>query len=338
MQKNLIIFLILSAAGLQVAAQGWSTHNPYAGYVLVDDMWLKKDKNNRLTQHGQLWPGGVVPYVFDDGLGNPTRQRMLEAMNHWQAGAGVTFVPRSGQTNYILIQRNTSGLGGTSPVGMQGGQQILTISANTSLRVALHELGHALGAIHEHQRPDRDQYVTIHLGNVRDGFESAFSLIGTAYPQGPYDFLSVMHYHKTAFADPAGSLTIEVKPPYEEFQNLIGNQPGLSELDRAGMAALYGPSNLPPIEIDVDGMLFQGIAGQEIENQDIQVWSDGISPQDYRFERDGSLINISSNVGSAGQTPTNHTVSVYPSIDPGNYRILVQLIRFDDAVVHEFHG
>ena len=70
----------------------------------------------------------------------------------------------------------------------------------------MHEFIHAFGFNHEHERPDRDFYVTINKHNIynydknyynfdkagrRDGFET-FGV--------PYDGLSIMHYKSTEFS------------------------------------------------------------------------------------------------------------------------------------------
>jgi hypothetical protein len=53
-----------------------------------------------------------------------------------------------------------------------------------------HEIGHAAGLVHEHQRPDRDHYVNIlnvdTNGDTRIDYESL--------PLGPYDCSALMHY------------------------------------------------------------------------------------------------------------------------------------------------
>ncbi|KAF1959726.1 hypothetical protein CC80DRAFT_489827 [Byssothecium circinans] len=100
-----------------------------------------------------------------------------------------------------------------------------------------HELGHVFGLLHEHQRPDRDDYVTFSCDNMY-GFDDAWkraegkftkadfcskSMVGrpfgfqadefskddsdstvTAGISGPvYDFDSIMHYTSDIFSDPA---------------------------------------------------------------------------------------------------------------------------------------
>ena len=59
---------------------------------------------------------------------------------------------------------------------------------------------HAAGIYHEHTRPDRDNFVTIQEGNIRNGAAGNFEK-GTESEQDtrgiPYDYLSVMHYGRS---------------------------------------------------------------------------------------------------------------------------------------------
>ena len=60
-----------------------------------------------------------------------------------------------------------------------------------------HELGHALGLFHEHQRPDRDEYISVVRENIKTGQESNFSPVSPTfidYLGVPYDLTSDMHY------------------------------------------------------------------------------------------------------------------------------------------------
>ncbi|PIO60340.1 astacin [Teladorsagia circumcincta] len=68
---------------------------------------------------------------------------------------------------------------------------------------ASHELGHALGFFHTHQRHDRDEYITVNWTNfdIGDNYTSQFvkqSNITNDNYGLPYDYGSVMHYGTTA--------------------------------------------------------------------------------------------------------------------------------------------
>jgi choriolysin L len=61
----------------------------------------------------------------------------------------------------------------------------------------MHELGHALGLLHEHSRPDRDDSVIINWNNIYPfnwlQFDEANLTEAQTYGV-PYDVGSVMHY------------------------------------------------------------------------------------------------------------------------------------------------
>ena len=69
----------------------------------------------------------------------------------------------------------------------------------------VHELVHALGFVHEHTRPDRDNFISVNMDNIQLGKEKNFEIRkhGTSdfFEKGnvnskntPYDVLSLLHY------------------------------------------------------------------------------------------------------------------------------------------------
>src|SRR4051812_6634189 len=112
-------------------------------------------------------------------------------MDHWQDAAGVTFVERVNEPNYLVIKKPASG-SSNSAIGMQGGPQVININAGYK---SLHELGHALGLIHEQSRSDRDSYVNMQWANVNGGNTNHdFKLETGSQNLTSYDLRSVMHY------------------------------------------------------------------------------------------------------------------------------------------------
>ena len=63
--------------------------------------------------------------------------------------------------------------------------------------IVMHEIGHAIGLVHEHQRPDRDDYVTIIESNIDPGARSQYRRYSWNVIMNmsiPYDYRSIMHY------------------------------------------------------------------------------------------------------------------------------------------------
>ncbi len=189
------------------------------------------------------WPRGVVPYVFVNVT--PAQQQIaLAAMAEIEGVCNVDFIPRTTETNYIII--NAHLYANSSFVGMVGGAQAVNISAWPMRFIIVHELGHALGLWHEQQRPDRDSYVTINLGNVLAGFGPNFTIPAGVTAFGPYDFDSVMHYPRHLWTG-NGLETITVLPAYQAFRFLCGLPNHLSNGDIWVLTQLYGGRRPPRV-------------------------------------------------------------------------------------------
>jgi hypothetical protein len=261
------------------------------GYVQIDDEIVPEEVLlGDATWYAIAWPGGVVPFDFAASVNAQNQSRAADAMADVAAVANVTFVPRTTEPNWVRIHAGTSN---SSYVGMNLGMQPLTVVSWGSRYVIVHELIHALGFWHEHQRPDRDSYVTINWANIQGSYAYNFNLLAPAATVGAYDFDSVMHYPACAFSldCPPGStctcsnVAISALPPYASSQGSMGQRQHLSLGDAAGLASYYGapvaptvtavapaswPANLT-VTITIDGTRFcrgsldgQGVLGTSV--------------------------------------------------------------------------
>ena len=69
-----------------------------------------------------------------------------------------------------------------------------------SVGVAIHELGHVLGMSHEQKRPDRDNFIKVHLDRMEKYWWPQYEKDPKAFTAGPYDYESIMHYNGYATA------------------------------------------------------------------------------------------------------------------------------------------
>lgn len=192
-----------------------------------------------------------MPYVFDPAIPAAKQAIYLDGLREWELAANVHFVPRGAQAQYVLFKFDPAGPNRAS------GSNPVTVEINHLNRSQIcHEMGHAFGLEHEHQRADRDGFVTVLSQNITAGNAGLFAIVPGATAYGPYDFESVMHYGRDTLSIQPGVLdTLQAKPGFEKYQRRMGNYV-LSPGDRAAMANLYGPpavAQSPVVTTTADG-------------------------------------------------------------------------------------
>ena len=172
------------------------------------------------------WPKGIVYYHLDPALGgpkskairecgpkdppkaNPSLIKVCRAMREWTKATGVQFVmTKTMRLDSLYIRHGANGSGTYATLGHQFTGNIIQVEPKASYGSVLHEFGHTLGLMHEHQRPDRDQYLSLepflkeaiksctmmHIALCYD-VQTAFTNRQAVAISSPYDPCSLMHY------------------------------------------------------------------------------------------------------------------------------------------------
>lgn len=164
---------------------------------------------------------GYVPYDT-----NYLSDSIRKAIHYFNIRAGImgvriSFVPKMATDidyiTFVHIPNNYA-----SYVGKIGGNQPIYVDFNGLSGKILHEMTHALGLYHEHQRfiPPPLPPVNININNIRSEFLDVFCPIKMIQVT-PYDYNSVMHYacHSFSILPPLDGVnlnntknTIEIPP------------------------------------------------------------------------------------------------------------------------------
>ncbi|XP_011705426.1 PREDICTED: high choriolytic enzyme 1-like [Wasmannia auropunctata] len=167
---------------------------------------------------------------------------IYRAMNDFHSKTCIRFVPRTNQYDYIDIRNDNSGC--WSYVGRLGGRQqvnLQTPGCTYYVGIPVHEMNHAVGFWHEQSRDDRDNYVSINWNNIPQNLQHNFNKYNPDQVNSfnvVYDYASVMHYGKYAFARDPNVPTIYTKFPVND--NVLGQRVGLSDSDVTKIRRMYG--------------------------------------------------------------------------------------------------
>lgn len=206
--------------------------------------------NDNVTWVGKFngWEAGVIPIEFASDVSQAHRDQFLRVCNTgWGGAAYLACVVRTSQNGYLRVTEAVAESTNAAPCFSVIGQPRRLMRYELHLgptcwsdSTVYHEQGHALGFIHEHQRPDRDSYVTIDLNNVPTDLRGNFTRVtGLQDQQGPYDFMSIMHYRYNSFAADTSKPTIVPNSGWGSFATTMGTSTSPTSLDRQAAYDLY---------------------------------------------------------------------------------------------------
>eukprot|EP00092_Neocalanus_flemingeri_P004831 GFUD01005199.1.p1 GENE.GFUD01005199.1~~GFUD01005199.1.p1 ORF type:complete len:265 (-),score=41.38 GFUD01005199.1:291-1085(-) len=189
------------------------------------------------TNEVYLWKEGgdtIVPYFFDDGVSGKDRMVIKGQMKLIEDNTCIKYE----ETTYqdapphrlkIMVDQSTCSskeysMRFTGYVKHNGEEEVLLHSyyqltdketcelegfAKWIRRDVLHELMHTLGAIHTHQRADRDDYIIVHNECIILGYENQYSVLGynTLSIEIPYKCNSIMHSENSTFSNGCPTMT-----------------------------------------------------------------------------------------------------------------------------------
>ncbi|XP_076589674.1 high choriolytic enzyme 1-like [Chaetodon auriga] len=204
---------------------------------VMDDIAYKSENERNAdpcTSYSCMWPkssdGKVyVPYDIAPHFSSRERSIIERGLLSFHDVSCIRFVQRTNQRDYVSIQSDS---GCYSYVGRIGNAQALSLDRQGCLyhNTVQHELLHALGFNHEQCRSDRDQYIRILWENIAPGWAYAFDKINTLNLNTPYDYNSVMQYHRYAFSGNNLPTMVPIPDPNIEFGT--GTEMSKNDIDR----------------------------------------------------------------------------------------------------------
>ncbi|XP_033108743.1 uncharacterized protein LOC117110227 [Anneissia japonica] len=169
-----------------------------------------RSKRSMVSNQNRLWPKGIVPFkIQPEALVD--KEILRKGMHRWEERTCIRFVPWNSKVVKTLPHDDRINFFKEgrcrSVVGRYSIKQF--INACNTLFGVIHELGHSIGLYHEHNRPDRDEHITMLWQNVPPEEAARYLKMMSATTNVEYDLKSIMHYGKYG---PLGTKFVTVDP------------------------------------------------------------------------------------------------------------------------------
>lgn len=190
------------------------------------------------------WSKGLVPFRLVSNFTEQEKVLFLQAADMWMTAAGRNS---DGSATLGFFEDTAKRFSPYLRVMKGGSNNEASNGAVSSayLKIAIfdvgsiaHELGHVLGLVHEHQRSDRDNYVSVmpavsgNLNFRRHGKDEDTIRTG-------YDFSSIMHYGRQVVLNGAPVDALVPKAKHQAAAARMGQRTAPSELDVMAIRSVY---------------------------------------------------------------------------------------------------
>nr|C9D7R2.1 RecName: Full=Astacin-like metalloprotease toxin 2; AltName: Full=Loxosceles astacin-like protease 2; Short=LALP2; Flags: Precursor [Loxosceles intermedia]ACV52010.1 astacin-like metalloprotease toxin 2 precursor [Loxosceles intermedia] len=216
-------FLVLLTGALFIcikAAPATTDVDPtFEGRIVMEgDILIREEQlteRNAIALENMRWPDATIVYKLT-GWYALFPGDIKKAMRHIEENTCIKFKARSNEEGYVKIYKGEKE-SCFADIGYFASEQRLSLGSGCKIfgRI-LHEMGHTIGLFHEHTRPDRDNYITVHEDNIRPGSKRNYRKTPSYMTRviGPFDYDSIMIYGETAGSrDPMHLKSMEANKP-----------------------------------------------------------------------------------------------------------------------------
>lgn len=126
------------------------------------------DENHKDIR-GRRWPHGIIPFKISPNFKSEQILRIKKVVEDYNRHTVLTWKEWEGEEDYVeFVETNGNAAG--SGLGMLKGRQEIRIRERENPDVIAHEMGHTIGLLHEHSRPDIADHLIFRgdMNNERD--------------------------------------------------------------------------------------------------------------------------------------------------------------------------